>query len=384
MANRPLHVLMLPKWYPHPADPQNGSFIAYFAQRMAARHRISVIFPYPVQQEAPIETATDGNLTTVRVPYLQSRTPLVPLRKLIHFQRYQKALERGKAALDLDNHPPDLIHAQVLIRPALFAQRWARRWGIPWMLTEHSSEFIRAGALSAAKKKIIARLCRGAAATTCVSKPLADGLQAVTGRGDIQIVPNLMALDQLSPAPKRAGKLRGAVIADLVDDVKNISGVLEAIAAVRQEAPPFAFEIIGNGPDLDLLKDLARSLQLEDTVAFKGRLTHNAVLDYLPSIDFLVTNSRSETFSIITAESIGCGRPVIVTRCGGPEHWFREGYGLLIDREAPEQLQKALLKMLNTCRDYDPVVLATAVQRQFDTASVLDTYEQIYREILST
>src|SRR6056297_2877899 len=177
------HILILPKWYPHPADPQNGSFIQSYARAISKRYRVSVIFPVPSKKSAPPEIIENDGFLEILVPYKQSKSSNTVFRKIANFSGYRRAMLIGKRELLSRRAIPNLIHAQVLIRPAMFAEHWARKWNIPWILTEHSSEFLRERTLGSFKKFNIKKLCSKASAVVTVSEPVAKALSKLCGRG---------------------------------------------------------------------------------------------------------------------------------------------------------------------------------------------------------
>ncbi len=378
------HILILPKWYPHPADPQNGSFIRSYARAISKRYPVSVIFPVPSEKSAPPQSNENENdgLLEILVPYKQSKSSNTVFRKIVNFSRYRQAMLTGKKEMLTRRSAPELIHAQVLIRSAMFAEHWARKWNIPWVLTEHSSEFLRERALGGFKKFNIKKLCSKAAAIITVSKPVAKALSDLCGRSDIAVIPNLI---EFSSAPVKLTEnsvLHIAVVADLVDDIKNISGVLRALSVVSDKLPEWKLTIAGDGKDRQELEDLTDELGISQRVHFLGPLIPEEVQQFLPSIDFLITNSHTETFSMVTAEAIACGKPAIVTRCGGPEQWFKPQFGLLIDPDNENELQGAILKMSRTYKDYPAKQNAEELRKQFDPEKVLDSYQKIYSKLL--
>lgn len=378
MHSQRLHILILPKWYPFAEDPQNGSFIAHYAQELSAHHKVSVVFPYPVVEETPIEVNEQNGLLEVRVPYVQSLLLWTPIRKLINYVKYRNALNLGVMHLLEKRDPPQLIHAQVLIRPALFADRFSQHWEVPWLLTEHSSEFLRRNALSSIKKRIIAQLCRRANYVVAVSPTLAERLKQVTRRDDIKTIPNLVDFKIKASPPTSSEVIHIGIVADLVDHIKNISGVLQALANIKDQIPDYKLSIVGDGPDAEKLKSLTNELNLNQNVTFLGRKEHAEVLEFLPEIHFLITNSRTETFSIVTAEAIASGRPVIVTRCGGPDEWFSDDYGIMVNPDQQEELETAILKMCRDHNSYDSEKLANAIREQFNPELVIEAYERLY------
>lgn len=99
--------------------------------------------------------------------------------------------------------------------------------------------------------------------------------------------------------------------------------------------------IIGQGKDKEMLIEIARELGvLNSNVIFEGLKSNPEVYQYLQKSDFLVMNSRFETFSLICCEALSCGKPVLATRCGGPQEFIDDEVGVLIDVDDDVQLAK--------------------------------------------
>ena len=64
-----------------------------------------------------------------------------------------------------------------------------------------------------------------------------------------------------------------------------------------------------------------------------GFVTEEQKLELLTNADFHILNSDDEGFSVVTAEAILYGIPVIATKCGGPEDFVTPSTGILIERE---------------------------------------------------
>ena len=77
-------------------------------------------------------------------------------------------------------------------------------------------------------------------------------------------------------------------------------------------------------------------------------------MSFLTDSAFTVVSSTHETFSVIAAESLMCGRPVLSTRCGGPEEFITPEVGQLIDAGSVDALVDGLDWMLDHFNEFDP------------------------------
>jgi L-malate glycosyltransferase len=383
MAASAQHILIFPKWYPHPQDMQNGSFIRHFALKMSEQRPVTVVFPFPAEGEnMAILIRESGNLLEILVPYRQNKFPFLALRKSLNYNQYMGALEKGVAEMLQSRPKPALIHVHVLIRPALFANKLAEKWQIPWVLTEHSSDFLNHDfvANNHIKRWFIKHLCRQANGISAVSGKLATGMRTMGVKQKVQVIPNLIDFPVSLNNSSKITSLQIASAADLVDKTKNISGVLKALSSISHELGVFQYHIIGDGPDRASLEQLTRALGLEQNVVFHGRQEHSFVLQFLPTIDFLITNSRSETFSLITAEAVAFGKPVIVTCCGGPEEWFRPEYGLMIAVDNQQELSNAVIKMASGYKAFSAERISQDIRERFSTEKIMEKYELLYHQ----
>lgn len=100
----------------------------------------------------------------------------------------------------------------------------------------------------------------------------------------------------------------------LVDD----KGADLAIKAIHQLEEKHSLTIIGEGPELDNLKQLTKKLGIEDRVIFTGPLRGEALVDCLNQHQYMLVPSMwQEPFGIVALEGIACGCLPIVSDGGG-------------------------------------------------------------------
>ncbi|MGV9011806.1 MAG: glycosyltransferase [Flavobacteriales bacterium] len=379
-----MHILALPKWYPNEADVQLGSFIQKQFQAVSEVVRVSVVYVAPASKAGwAIEKSQEGDLWEVRSYFRPAENGPVVFRRAVNFFRYWRTMANALARVRVDRGKPDLAHVHVLTVPALVA-RWLKlKWGLPYLVTEHSSAYIT-GAWSAHSflpKAVDRWLMRGAAKVTAVSPHLAAALERNGLAKDPVVVPNIVpGIDRPLPPPGPATDF--LMVADLVDNIKNISGVLRAFQKASSGRTGWRLTIIGGGADREILQELSRTLGLETQVHWLGRLANSAVLDRMPTCGTVIVNSNVETFSIVTGEALALGKPVIATRCGGPQTLIRDGNGVLIPVKDDAALAAAMREVASKHDAFPPQKQRDSLGGKFTPSAVGQQYVSIYRSIL--
>lgn len=164
------------------------------------------------------------------------------------------------------------------------------------------------------------------------------------------------------------------------DAHKNITMLLDAVQRVRNRRTDFEVILIGDGPDrLQLEAIAAEHDPTHTTVRFVGSQDGVSVGHFLDDCAFSVVSSRVETFCVAAAESLIRGRPVVSTRCGGPEDYLDETNGLLVANDDAQAMAEGLDWMLDHYLDYDSNAIAAAARSRFSDSAVADHLLRIYR-----
>jgi glycosyltransferase involved in cell wall biosynthesis len=198
------------------------------------------------------------------------------------------------------------------------------------------------------------------------------------------VVPNIVDPALAHPFPQDSPLIRILVVADLVDEIKNVSAVIRAFHSLTSSQPNAILQIVGDGPDRSRLESQAGETGLLDKkIFFHGRMDNVEVYKYLSECSFLVMNSNLETFSLICAEALCCGKPVVATRCGGPEDFLSEETGMLIETGNDVQLSEAMQRMIQQFRNYEASKLKMFATDHFSADKIGKMYADIYQDLLS-
>ena len=239
------------------------------------------------------------------------------------------------------NFYPELIHCHVAGKNLWVAEKYFK--GTPVILSEHWSGYLdgRFEAINAIKRKKRIKRINHCKEIIAVSPHLSEAIKSKGITANITVIDNIIETKGIREESQNL-EYTFLMVCDLVDKTKNVSCVIEAFSQYHMRDENAKLKIIGDGDDRVLLQNLVEELNLSQSIEFIGRLPQNEVLAFYPTVDCLIVNSNFETYSMVTAEAILSGVPVISTRCKGPEQFINDSNGILIDLNSPEQLTKAM------------------------------------------
>jgi glycosyltransferase involved in cell wall biosynthesis len=149
--------------------------------------------------------------------------------------------------------------------------------------------------------------------------------------------------------------------------------------------------IVGDGPQRSELVNLIGALGVQDDCDFIGPVPHARIHDYFSVADVFVgpsinipgewTEAQGNTF----VEALFAEVPVVASRVGGiPDAIIHEHTGLLVDERAPDQIARAVLRLLTDeglATRLREVGYRHAVENfsRFESARKLD---RVYRSVL--
>lgn len=162
--------------------------------------------------------------------------------------------------------------------------------------------------------------------------------------------------------------------------MKDQPVLLRAFAAVVRDRPARLI-LLGTGPMLPDLRDLADLLGITDHVAFEGFVRNP--LPYMRAADAFVLSSRCEGFGNVLVEAMGCGIPVISTDCpyGPAEILDRGRFGMLVPPRDPDAMATAMRAVLDQPGRFCPDTLRDRASA-FSYAACADAYADLFRRMV--
>ena len=119
---------------------------------------------------------------------------------------------------------------------------------------------------------------------------------------------------------------------------------------------------------------------IPDNIIFVGRVDDQAVLAKFYSIaDVCLLTSLRETFSMVTAESLCCGTPVVGFKAGGPESIALPDYSIFVEQGDDDALERELRNMLEF--HYDKKTISLTAHSTYNDIKMCKEYLRIYKYI---
>lgn len=143
--------------------------------------------------------------------------------------------------------------------------------------------------------------------------------------------------------------------------------------------------IIGDGEELQDLKELIKHRKLNSRVFLLGFQTRTNIFSYFLNSDVFILASRSETFGVAFIEALYCGLPVIATYCGGPEDFIDSSNGILVPVDNISALAEAMIFMYNNSRRiYIQSEIREKIMNRFSSKVVSEKLTELYIQLINT
>jgi len=243
--------------------------------------------------------------------------------------------------------------------------------GIPVVISEHFSGFAR-GVLSRRQIYEVRLIFRMADTVLPVSQALQKTLQEHKVKAAFQVVPNVINTDLFYYLPSQSpsnNTVRLLAVSSLVAH-KGLTYLFQGLKRVSWKNRVWHLDVVGDGPEAEQHFQMVKELDLSCNVTFHGQMLKHEVAQMMRTADIFVLPSLFETFSVVTAEALASGLPVLVTRCGGPEGFVTARAGVVVAPGDAGAIADALTKMVERLPSYDRAAIARGAKERFGSESV--------------
>jgi len=129
---------------------------------------------------------------------------------------------------------------------------------------------------------------------------------------------------------------------------KGIDTLIEIMPDLIENYGEISLIIVGHGPELKNLKELAKKLKIGKKIIFTGKAERQEINDYMSIADVFLLNTNYEGMSHTLLEAMKAGVAIITTPVGGNLETIKDNQtGLLVDYSNKQKWIEAISKLLD-------------------------------------
>ena len=373
-----MNILILTHSYPDTNHKWRGIFIEEQARALSTKHSVTVVyFKVDYSHCAPFSDyssikKTDKQLTIYEVTISKSFPVITQIKYLSNTYRFLNK--------EIFKHTrPDIIHSHLSYPAGFLGAIIQKKKGIPNILTEHST--IKMYFRSFLHKRCVIYALRKSKGIVSVSNALKEEIIQQCNR-QVSVIYNIVDTDNFELTQSKTGDcINIGFLGGLNNTNKGLDLLLKSVSLLK--GIKFVLHIGGEGVLLDSYIKLARELGIESSCIFHGEILRSNIRAFYSGLDIFVLPSRYETFGIVLIEAMASGVPVIATKCGGPQEIVTHETGLLIEKNNPEELTKAIESMSENLARFDKTAIRNYAVSTFGKSTFIKNITLHFQRVLS-
>lgn len=392
-----MNILLLPSWYPSKRDDIGGSFFKEQASAFVKYYPdsniyVSSVVLYPLTYKRPFFSLNELMMYRNNRKFSCQTTEFNLIESEVGSLTWSKKILNGNFSNLIRLHEVnlikaikkfgsiDIIHAHVSYPGGYIANVLSKKYHIPYVITEHMGPFPFKIYLNKDGDAIdeIKIAINEAQEVFAVSPSLAKEMEKY-GFKEPLFIPNMVDEDFFQPSSHTHANKRFTflTVARLVP-LKGIEDLLNAIKKIILIRPNITFRIVGYGPKYKEYVEMAERFKISEYIEWLGKKDREEVLIEFQNCDAFVLPSHIETFGLVYAEAIACGKPIIATRCGGAECIINDINGVLINVGDTDGLIDSMLNIIDNYNNYDSKEIRLDFLNNFSKQRIIKILNERY------
>lgn len=368
---RPLRVLFLAAYFPKPGNPLIGTWALAQAKALARRDDLEVrvvscnaYIPRFVgaikkgaraYSDCPPTHDWDG----LRVDYPRWLVyPIghvnlgLPYRHPEPFLRLGWISARRELERAVREFKPDVIFAHHTGANGYMAMHLKRRFGVPYVITDHLFSEISHCETMPARRRTFDRIIKRSAKMVAVATRMEDDTKRVFPFAKTQTVHNgaqtPTTAQWSAPRPPEIAGKRVVLGASILYPSKGFVPLVRAWAQIEARFPDAILRIVGDGSDRANIEATIAELKIEDRVQMVGALPHDALMQEMVWADVFALISEGDPFPTVILEALAAAKPLVWPDDSGVNDVLEDGVqGFKVPPHDSAATARALEKILS-------------------------------------
>lgn len=320
------------------SDPNSPHTIKW-ACSLAEKSIHVIIFGFGVLNVSDYDGKTNISVITLNQSIKRDESIFIKLKYLKSVSVVKKIIREFS---------PDIVHAH-----------FASSYGIvgslcnfkPFILSVWGNDVFKFPKTSIIHKTILKYNLKKASIILSTSYAMAKETQLYTKKA-IEVTPFGIDFEQFKPFNVRNIFDNNDIVIGTIKSLEDTYGIeylIKAFKIILHRYPqlPLKLLIVGGGNLEKHLKQLSKSLSIEDRTFFTGKIPYSEIPKYHNMLDVYVAVSNSESFGVAVIEASACEKPVVVSNVGGLPEVVEDGVtGHIVPPRDPEKTADAIEKLI--------------------------------------
>jgi L-malate glycosyltransferase len=374
-------VLIISFWNPTEENPQQGLFIQDQAASICSLRdnvvflQVNVLFSKNIFLKKTIEESTWHNNRRI-VINLYTR-----LWKFWYVNPWWLARIVYRIIKKRGNEiNPEIIHSNVIFPCGIVGYLLTKKMGANLIISEHWSKAEKL-LRHPLYKRIALRAYLKSSAIICVSEFLLHKIAKATHHVNLIVIPNIInakLFTYLPKTPSDNGNLYFICVASWRLP-KRLDLIMESICRWALETTrKIDLRVVGNGLQVEAFKNREPPENLH--IEWLGYRNKSDIAKLLQTSHIFVHASDIETFSVVTAEALSTGTPVLASKVGALPELINENNGILVEN-TPEAWLKGVQEIVIKQFDYEAIAIQH--QNKFSPDKIGNDILSVYSKIIS-
>jgi len=372
-----MNILVLTHSYPDVKNKWRGVFVQEQVKALSKLHDVIIVyFKVDYTHFAPLSDYSflkkqSGRITEYEVTINKSFPVITKAKYLSNTYRFieKEILTQVKI---------DIIHSHFSYPAGFLGTIIQKRKRIPSIITEHT--WIKKYFRSWIHKKCVLYALKNSSGVVSVSNALKDDISLFCSR-NVSVIPNVIEVDKFYLSEKHDHEtLNIGILGGMGNYRKGLDILIKSVFLLKDM--DLMVHIGGDGILLEKFKTLSKELGIFEKCKFYGEILTEDISGFYSRLDVFVLASRDETFGVVVVEAMASGLPVIATDCGGPKEIITRDTGLLVEKENPEELARAIKYISENLHLYNRDSIRKYAEEKFGQKSFVECITRFYQDVL--
>lgn len=374
-----MRVLILTSWYPNKKNIISGVFVREQVKALQINEVNPVVF-YPFDtslEKGELICNNENGINTYR-----ANTDYVNNTKLSKLNSIYISIKMMKRIIN--ENKIEIINAHVCYEAGIIAYIYNKLYKIPYVITEHRSN-IRHFASKYYNNMLFKAAYGNAKKVITVSKFLNEELKTLGYNFTGEIIGNTVDTNKfyVSKRNRIPNEYNLLFVGSMKeDDVKGLHFFIPALMSFikNHKELKITTTFVGEGEKRAYFMQLFKDNGFEEQCNFIGNVAKERIPEFMADCDIFVLPSIKETFGAVLIEAMASGKPVLATKCGGPEEFVNEDVGVLVQSGSIHALEKGISTIINNFDKYDSETIKDYAKTNYDYKIIGSKIKKVLEE----